>query len=191
MSGISDPPVTEGSVSIVPIVKSSPKGGKKLPKFHWSTNHRKLLRTVLLSVKSVVDKWKRFVICLSMFHSICYMYCPFIYPSIIPFIHSFIIPPFIHPSIHSFICLSSNPFIHVSIPPLSSDTDTVDDQRFLDNLTHKHNAHLVLNTVQIIVLVVDSLLSLVGGIKSLVTECCQISMKRKKSSKQEVRLSLA
>ena len=174
MSGISDPPVTEGSVSIVPIVKSSPKGGKKLPKFHWSTNHRKLLRTVLLSVKSVVDKWKRFVICLSMFHSICYMYCPFIYPSI-----------------HSFICLSSNPFIHVSIPPLSSDTDTVDDQRFLDNLTHKHNAHLVLNTVQIIVLVVDSLLSLVGGIKSLVTECCQISIKRKKSSRREVRLSLA
>ena len=199
MSGISDPPVTEGSVSIVPIVKSSPKGGKKLPKFHWSTNHRKLLRTVLLSVKSVVDKWKRFVCYLSIYVSLYLLYVlsihlsihHSIHPFIIPFIHSFIIPPFIHPSIHSFICLSSNPFIHVSIPPLSSDTDTVDDQRFLDNLTHKHNAHLVLNTVQIIVLVVDSLLSLVGGIKSLVTECCQISMKRKKSSKREVRLSLA
>ena len=180
MSGTSDPPVTGGSVSVIPIVKSSSKGGKKLPKFHWSTDHRKLLRTILLSVKSVVDEWKRFVIRLLCF-TICYMYCPFNHSSIIPpFIHH----SSIHLSIHSVICSSSNPFIHVSIPPLSSDTDTV------DNLTHKHNAHLVLNTVQIIVLVVDSLLSLVGGIKSLVTECCQISMKRKKSSKREVRLSL-
>ena len=127
MSGISDPPVTEGSVSIIPIVKSSSKGGKKLPKFHWSTDHRKLLRTILLSVKSIVDKWKRFVICLSiilMFHYVLYVlsihssihhpiHPPFIHLSFIH--HSSIIPPFIHPSIHSFIHSFSHLFILQSI----------------------------------------------------------------------------
>ena len=70
-----------------PLLGASGKGSgnKKMPRFVWSLKHRELLRTVLVSVKSVLDKSLRYVQWSSI-HTNNHTYCTIFYTYFIVYI---------------------------------------------------------------------------------------------------------
>ena len=54
------------------------------------------------------------------------------------------------------------------------------------SLTDRSNTNLVQNTVQLLVLNIDSFITMAGGIKSLVTESCGVAQSRRRRGAHDV-----
>lgn len=54
-------------------------------------------------------------------------------------------------------------------------------------MIERANANLIQNTVQLLVLNVDSFIIMIGGIKNLVTEACGINKRRSRRISEEVK----